>query len=57
MKPHRMRMVHDLIVNYDIHRKLDMCVCPPPTESHVQCSRFVDYETGDLAGNDEVSYG
>jgi histone deacetylase 1/2 len=26
MKPHRMRMVHDLIVNYDIHRKLDMCV-------------------------------
>jgi histone deacetylase 1/2 len=29
MKPHRMRMVHDLIVNYDIHRKLDMCVWPP----------------------------
>jgi hypothetical protein len=27
MKPHRMRMVHDLIVNYDMHRKLDMCVC------------------------------
>ena len=26
MKPHRMRMVHDLIVNYDMHRKLDMCV-------------------------------
>jgi histone deacetylase 1/2 len=29
MKPHRMRMVHDLIVNYDMHRKLDMCVRPP----------------------------
>ena len=27
MKPHRMRMVHDLIVNYDMHRKMDMCVC------------------------------
>ena|SRR5579871_6507943 len=26
MKPHRMRMVHDLIVNYDMHRKMDMCV-------------------------------
>jgi len=29
MKPHRMRMVHDLIVNYDMHRKMDMCVCAP----------------------------
>ena len=26
MKPHRMRMVHDLIINYEMHRKLDMCV-------------------------------
>jgi len=28
MKPHRMRMVHDLILNYNMHKKLDMCVSP-----------------------------
>lgn len=40
MKPHRMRMVHDLIVNYDMHKKMDMCVCPLP-QLVLQCAELI----------------
>lgn len=54
MKPHRMRMVHDLIINYDLHKKLDVCVREPLSFvlQALKYGLFTDYKTCDLAGND-----
>lgn len=61
MKPHRMRMVHDLIVNYDIHRKLDMCVFPQ-SSLHLSTMyakmdfRYADNKACFLARHDKIPY-
>lgn len=66
MKPHRMRMVHDLIVNYDMHRKMDMCVCAPSPpliipfacwlEIFADTFVLIDHKTCNLAGYDQISH-
>jgi len=58
MKPHRMRMVHDLILNYNMHKKLDMCVSPLLLLFIYRQTKFgfVDYQACELDGNDKISY-
>ena len=51
-------MVHDLIINYDLHKKLDVCVREllPFVLQALKHGLVTDYKTCDLAGNDQVPY-
>jgi hypothetical protein len=54
-----MRMVNDLIVNYDLHKKLDMIVVPLlHAAAHCDPDSYMllGYSACNLAGDDQVPY-
>jgi hypothetical protein len=57
MKPHRMRMTHNLVLNYNLLEHMDVYVSPWPTASTIYfplitpfCSFLVEIDDRDLSG-------
>lgn len=42
MKPHRMKLAHHLVVNYDLYRKMDIFVRVSPRATHAIRLPLVD---------------